>query len=462
MDIVILLDNDGNIIKTNNRVRDYLGYSEDELIGRPMNMLTSNSIPTELKSISLNDKINVTYEQTMTSRSCESIPFSVNLTSIMDNSERSSCIVLVARDLISEKQLEKEIEERRMGEKKLEFLLCNDPLTGLFNRYYFENEVMRLSTRASYPLAYVLCDIDGLNFINETMGHSHGDSLLIRTAEILSAAAKPNTLISRVGSDEFAMVIENTDRDETQELVERISQGIDENNKKTPDNILSLSIGYDLAYNSSRDISDVYREAYERMSREKLTHIKSSRSSLVKTLVNMLEARDSITSEHTERMQHYSEVLCRRLGLENDIAEEVILLARFHDIGKVGIPDRLLHKAGKLTPEEMREMQQHCHIGQQIALSSRELAHISDYILKHHEWWNGNGYPHELKGIQIPIQCRIISIIDAFDAMINDRPYRKAMTTEEALNELKACSGTQFDPVIMDYFLEATVHGELT
>ncbi len=454
MDIVVLMDIKGNILKVNNRVYDYLGFSEDELIGKPVEAITSNLKPTELKSICLNDKMNITYEQPFMTINGDTLPFSINITSINNNTGKPGYIVMVAHDMSSIKLLEKEIEERKKNEEKMEYLLLYDTLTGLYNRSFFESEIERLSYDGAYPLAYVLCDVDGLKFINETLGHTYGDQLLVRTAEILSSAAKPNTLISRVGGDEFAMVIQSANRYETVQLVERIHKEIDESNRKEPDNLLSLSIGYDLSYEKSRDFSDVYKEAYDRMSREKLTHIKSSRNSLVKTLMNMLEARDNITEEHTERMQHYSAALCRSMGLAKDTTEEVVLLARFHDIGKVGIPDRLLFKNGKLTSEEKLEMQRHCNIGQKIALSSHELTHISDYILKHHEWWNGGGYPHELKGTQIPIQCRIISIVDAFDAMVNDRPYRKAMPLQEALAELKACAGTQFDPMLLDYFLE--------
>ncbi|NTV88919.1 MAG: diguanylate cyclase, partial [Clostridiales bacterium] len=460
MDIVVLLDCSGNILNMNNRVSDYLGFSEEDLKGRPVEALSNFAKPTDLKSISFKEKMNITYDQCFISRSGESIPFSVNLTSISDRSGKPAYIVMVAHDMSSMKLLEKEIEERKQNEKQLEYLLTYDTMTGLYNRTYFEAEMERITNEGEYPLAYILCDIDGLKLINDTLGHTNGDRLLIKTAGILSSAAERDTLISRVGGDEFAMVVQSASRFETVQLVERIHRGVDESNRKDPENMLSLSIGYDLSYDKRRDFADVYREAYDRMSREKLTHIQSSRNGLVKTLMNMLEARDTITSEHTERMQHYSESLCRSLGLSKDVTEEVVLLARFHDIGKVGIPDRLLLKNDKLTKEERVEMQRHCNIGQRIAMSSPDLTHISDFILKHHEWWDGGGYPNELKGTQIPIQCRIISIIDAFDAMINDRPYRKAMSREDALRELKSCSGTQFDPMLLDYFLEVSLSDE--
>lgn len=166
-----------------------------------------------------------------------------------------------------------------------------------------------------------------------------------------------------------------------------------------------------------------------------------------------LEARDFITEGHADRLKHLAGTLGRAMGLSEAILANVRLLAQFHDIGKVGIPDRILFKPGPLTPEERREMQRHSEIGHRIALSSPVLAPIADLILKHHEWWDGNGYPLKLKGKDIPLECRILAIVDAYDAMTSDRPYRKAMPRDEALRELFRCAGTQFDPYLVQKFI---------
>jgi len=130
------------------------------------------------------------------------------------------------------------------------------------------------------------------------------------------------------------------------------------------------------------------------------------------------------------------------------------LLAQFHDIGKVGVPDSILFKAGPLNAEETIDMRQHCIIGQRIAILAPDLVPIADWVLKHHEWWNGEGYPLGLKGEEIPLECRILAIVDAYDAMISDRPYRKALTHAEAMKELMKCSGTQFDPQLVQKFVQ--------
>ena len=130
------------------------------------------------------------------------------------------------------------------------------------------------------------------------------------------------------------------------------------------------------------------------------------------------------------------------------------LLARFHDLGKVGIPEHILFKPGPLTEEEWQQMQRHCEIGHQIASTVPDLEPIADLILKHHEQWDGKGYPLSLSGREIPLSCRILTIVDAYDAMVSHRPYRKAMFKEDALAELKRCSGTQFDPGLVEGFIK--------
>ncbi|WP_245867411.1 Cyclic di-GMP phosphodiesterase [Sporomusa silvacetica DSM 10669] len=129
------------------------------------------------------------------------------------------------------------------------------------------------------------------------------------------------------------------------------------------------------------------------------------------------------------------------------------LLAQFHDIGKVGIPDKILFKPGTLTPEKFNEMQRHSEIGFRIAQSSPDLNLIADYILKHHEWWDGSGYPMGLSGENIPLECRILSIADAYDAMTSDRPYRKALVHKHAIDELRRFAGIQFDPELVENFI---------
>ena len=157
------------------------------------------------------------------------------------------------------------------------------------------------------------------------------------------------------------------------------------------------------------------------MYRIKLHSSQSTRSAIVQTLMKALEARDYITEGHADRLQELVAIVALSLGLPERSIGDLRLLAQFHDIGKVGIPDRILFKKGSLTNQEFAEMKQHCEIGHRIALSAPDLVPIADWILKHHEWWNGKGYPLGLKGEEIPLECRILAIADAYDAMTSDQ-----------------------------------------
>jgi len=148
-----------------------------------------------------------------------------------------------------------------------------------------------------------------------------------------------------------------------------------------------------------------------------------------------------------------AEVMADTIGLSFREKSDLKLLAKFHDIGKVGISDKLLFKPESLTEPEKEEMNRHSEIGYRIAQSSPDLNHIALYILHHHEWWDGTGYPMGLKGEEIPLNCRIISILDAYDAMTSDRPYRKALSCLEALEQIRQAGGKQFDPKIVEIFV---------
>jgi HD-GYP domain-containing protein (c-di-GMP phosphodiesterase class II) len=153
--------------------------------------------------------------------------------------------------------------------------------------------------------------------------------------------------------------------------------------------------------------------------------------------------------------------LARHTGISIHKLPDLQLFAEFHDVGKIGIPDAILFKKGRLTPKEWTEMQKHCEIGFRIAQSTQDLVPIANLILGHHEWWNGAGYPSGLTGEDIPEECRILAIADAYDAMTNDRPYRQAMTNELAIQELRRGAGVQFDPLLVTKFIEVLAIEEL-
>jgi diguanylate cyclase (GGDEF)-like protein/PAS domain S-box-containing protein len=347
----------------------------------------------------------------------------------------------------------RDISERKEAEADLIYLSLHDQLTGLYNRAHFEEEIHRLNGEQSPIVGIIMCDVDGLKLINDSLGHQAGDKLLQSAAHVIKKAFRDNDLVARVGGDEFAIVLPNADGTLLELACSRIQKTLMNYNKSNPELPLSISMGWSFRKKSTVSLKHVFEEADNNMYHEKLLRHQSAHSAIVQTLMKTLSARDFITEGHADRMKVLVVNLSRHLGLSDRRINDITLLAQFHDIGKLGIPDNILFKKGPLNPEEKETMQRHAEIGYNIAKSAKELQHISDWILWHHEWWNGNGYPRGLKGETIPLECRILAIVDAYDAMTNDRPYRKALSKLEALQELHKCAGTQFDPKLVTEFL---------
>lgn len=205
------------------------------------------------------------------------------------------------------------------------------------------------------------------------------------------------------------------------------------------------------------DFSNDYpnlKEEYKKSLGRKALNRQLITSRTINTLARMLEIRDYITEGHSDRLQNLLCIFGQQVGFTKKQLDNLQLLGKFHDIGKAGVRDSILLKPGKLTKEERAEMQRHCEIGCNIAKASQELEHISDLILKHHEWWNGQGYPLGISGEEIPLESRMLAIADAYDAMINDRPYRKALNHNQAITEIFRCSGEQFDPRLVGVFIQ--------
>lgn len=352
------------------------------------------------------------------------------------------------------KGIGRDVTERIEYERQLKYLSLYDQLTGIFNRAWFEAELDRLDKSREYPITIVSADLDGLKLINDTLGHNAGDKLLVACANLLKNSVRSSDILARVGGDEFSAILPRTDQATGESVVRRMRETVNtynENNEGLP---LGLSLGLAAADQSDFSLKDLFKQADDMMYRDKLYRSSSSRGKIVQSLIAALSERDYITEGHASRLEGLCRAIGEKVNLGSQQLSNLALLAQVHDLGKVCVPDHILFKPDPLTEDEWQVMRTHPEKGYRIANSSPDLAGIADYILKHHERWDGSGYPLGLKGTEIPVECRILAIIDAYDAMTGTRLYNKKKTAEEAVQEIKKQSGSHFDPDLVPVFLD--------
>jgi len=348
----------------------------------------------------------------------------------------------------------RDITERKRMEEQLKYFSLHDSLTGIYNRTYFEEEMRRFESLHQFQVGIIICDLDGLKLVNDTLGHERGDALLIAAAESIKSSIRQSDLAARIGGDEFAVLLHDNDPKMVARVCQRIRKSIIEYNEKYPELPLNISFGFAVNKTDSTNVGSVFKEADDNMYHEKLYRSQSSRSDIVQAMIRVLEVKDFLTDGHAQRLQKLLLKMAEVLELPESSIPKLCLFAQFHDIGIVGTPERILFKAGKLDSEELGEIQRHVVIGNRIAKSIPDLSSISDWILKHHEWWDGRGYPLGLKGEEIPLESRLFAIVDAYDVMTNHRPYRAIRSSAAAVAEIKKNAGTQFDPELVDLFVQ--------
>lgn len=449
-DGVISVDENENVTLLNNVAEELTGWTRTEAAGKPFEKIFSiineqtrekaeNPVSHALRSGKTVELANHTI---LVRKDGTEIAIEDSAAPIRDKGGKVQGVVLVFRDVT---------EKKKIG-RQIEYLSYYDYLTEVYNRRFFEQELVRMDTERNLPLSVIMVDVNGLKLTNDAFGHKKGDELLRKIAEILKKECRSDDIVARVGGDEFAMILPKTENIQADTVKKRIIESV---SKETVDSIIvSVAIGYATKEKAEQNINQVLDASENQMYRDKIKTSRTMRNQTLQLIVDTLNSKYEKEQTHTERVSQ----MCCQIGQALDMPHAEIrnleIAGFLHDIGKIMIPFEILNKPGKLSDEEFESIKRHPESGYQILKSVEGYSVLAEFVLCHHERWDGNGYPRKIKGDEIPLESRIIAVADAYEAMISGRPYRKPIRKSLVIEELKKNAGTQFDPKIINVFVE--------
>ncbi|MBI1987809.1 MAG: diguanylate cyclase [Nitrospinae bacterium] len=361
-------------------------------------------------------------------------------------------------------------------------MATTDALTGLYNYYYFQERLedeLKRAFHAQKPLSLIFCDLDSFKKFNDRYGHTAGNMALKEVSRIIKECKRRIDIAARYGGEELVLILPDTDDQNAQVVAERIRReiaGFSFDTGRPGGAPITLSIGiasypqdaqhkqplidkadWAMYYAKRKGGNQVRRfnvekEKFDDFAPKKLLH-EELYPNAVLAVIAAADAKDAYTHDHSESVARYASSIARALGLSETQARMVSIAGLLHDGGKIGIPDAILHKKEKLEEEEWKMIRTHPTMGEAILKHIDTLDRVLPIIRHHHEDYEGGGYPDGICQEEIPLEARILRVADAYDAMISPRPYRRLLSQQEAIAELRAGAGKQFDPQVVDAFV---------
>jgi diguanylate cyclase (GGDEF)-like protein/PAS domain S-box-containing protein len=437
----------GKILDVNQKYLEILGIPKEKLL------------QMQWKDITYPEDLGISHDLSMKMQKGDDGPFVVEKRFVRGDgqivwTELAVSVVYIGPD--EDRQslcMTTDISSRKTEEQRIYQASSHDYLTGLYNRGHFEDYVSNLSLEGNLPLSIVFGDINGLGIINEAFGREVGNALIKQIASIINAFMQGGDYAARVGGDEIALLLPNTEAESAEQLMLAIQEQVAEISVMASVHP-SITFGLCELKSTGDDINDGIKKAEKDVGNRKLIETPHMRGQAVYAIINTLHEKNKREELHSRRVSTLCEAFAKALEMNEHQVSEIRILGLLHDIGKIAISESILNKEGKLTKEEWSEMKRHPEIGYRILVSVEDMNGLAQYVLAHHERFDGKGYPKSLKGYEIPKQSRIVSIADSYDAMTGERTCRKSVTPEQAALELKKNAGTQFDPDMAKIFVE--------
>lgn len=455
-DGVVSTDNQRRIVLFNRVAEKLTGWSYQEAKGRPIEDVFNILIEHSGKK-----RENIVNQVLSSGKPCEIENNTVLVArngSARSIENSASPIITESGEIIGAVLVFRDSTEKKNKLAEIEYLSFHDHLTGVYNRRHFDYEMKKLNSNQANPITLIMADINGLKLTNDAFGHRAGDIIIEKVANIFKHECRAEDIISRVGGDEFAILLPKTDSEHADILIRRINQAIE---KEKIENItLSVSIGYAVKKDRNDDLNDIYRQAEDEMYRRKLSDSSSMRSKTITLIMNTLYDKSSREMGHANRVSEICQSIAVELGFDKNDTDQIKIAGLMHDIGKIGIDEAILNCQGQLDQSEWLQVEKHPEIGFRILSSVNEFSVIANDVLSHHEKWDGSGYPRGIKGREISLHARIIALADAYDAMTIERKYRKILDEDAAVHELRKFAGIQFDPDITRVFIEKVLKKE--
>jgi diguanylate cyclase (GGDEF)-like protein len=335
--------------------------------------------------------------------------------------------------------------------KKAAYNNNHDYLTGLYNRKYIDELLNDINMKENIPLAIMMVDVNTLKLINDAYGTKTGDDILKNVAKVLGECTNDKNYLARYDGDEFVVIFPNYIENEVKDFVIEYSEKL----KKLKIGNINIKItnGSFIKNSEEESMDSVLRMAEDDLNKNKLINRIGIRANAVNALLKTLHEKNPREEAHSNRVSKICYMFGEKLDLSDRKKNMLKMMGLLHDVGKIALDEKILNKAGKLTDEEYKEIKKHPEIGYRILSSANNLSEIAEFVLAHHERWDGNGYPRGLYRKKIPYLSRILTIADSYDAMTSDRTYRDKMKKEEVIIELEKCAGKQFDPELIPIFL---------